>query len=484
MATDAHDASFEPALSASETWVGTNPDDASPVTLTDDDLHNTCYIQGNVPDQQTALCQRLCVQWAHAGRGFCYINSRGPELLDLLYALPASRLEDIVWIDLDRRDLSDHFDVPIGKRVCVEPLDGPDPTIDDIELNRGPITGRIADLMDVFSDTEHFDWNVATVLSALLSGILQDDDRTVSGESGVINRFLGAHLEGDFDELLTLVPDEDRQTVRVQLQRAYDHDPEVFRKARSLFGIPTDACQYYNPLTRDTTYSFAEGVAEDAIILVTGDAPHPSEPEGLGADIAQRTTRLLTVTIVRRLWEALQTRSQEASDSGSDNQAMYPLVVDGISELLSGDGSLFRELLSNPSASPLALVASGPAPTELPDVVANDIRGYARTTITFEANATEALERSLMAHGTAPLERALENETTSAFAEEPICWVQTNREGRLVDSRRQSSVEPTRPFGPVPRQRTDTEIETALVNSVERHGTDLSWPDEMHSGPA
>ncbi len=90
MATAPDETIFARALSESPTWVGTNPDDASPVTLTDDDLLQTCYIEGTIPDQQTALCHRLCVQWAHADRGFCYISPHCGPPLDLLYALPTA----------------------------------------------------------------------------------------------------------------------------------------------------------------------------------------------------------------------------------------------------------------------------------------------------------------------------------------------------------------------------------------------------------
>lgn len=292
MATAPDETVFARALSDSLTWVGTNPDDGSPVTLTDNDLLQTCYIEGNVSDQQTALCHRLCVQWAHADRGFCYISPHCGPSLDLLYALPANRLEYVVWIDIARSDLCARLDVPEAEHVCVDPLDGPEDAIDRTALTRDPITGRIADLLDVFSEHETFDWNVATVWSLLLLGVLSDNERSVYGENDVLSCFVAADLEEDVDPLLELIPGVDRPTIRTHLQRAVEHDPRMFQTARALLGVPTDGLQYYNPLTRDTTYSFAEGVSDNAIILVSGGASHAAD--NLGMDIARSATYLLT----------------------------------------------------------------------------------------------------------------------------------------------------------------------------------------------
>jgi len=106
-----------------------------------------------------------------------------------------------------------------------------------------------------------------------------------------------------------------------------------------------------------------------------------------------------------------------------------------------------------------------------------DIREHVGTMITFEADATEGIQRSLLSQDTTTLERALEQEATNAVADAPVCWVQTNRTGMLVGDPRQTAPVPARPFGPVSRAHTDEVIETALTRSVQRHGRDLSWPN-------
>ncbi|WP_227375253.1 hypothetical protein [Haladaptatus halobius] len=221
---------------------------------------------------------------------------------------------------------------------------------------------------------------------------------------------------------------------------------------------------------------------------MSGDAPDADN--GLGTDIARSATHLLTMTIVRRLWETLQTMSDSSADSdenqthkpGNEDSYYYPLVLDGISHLLPGAGTLFREVLSNCSRTPLAFVVSGPSPSQFSDTVAIAIRDHARTMITFEEDATDAITRSLLSPGTAPIERSLSTEQESAIGEAPVCWVETNRSGTLVGYPPQSSKEPALPFGPVARHRRDSEIEAALTRGLERYGVDLSWPDESADG--
>jgi len=179
--------------------------------------------------------------------------------------------------------------------------------------------------------------------------------------------------------------------------------------------------------------------------------------------------------VIRRLWEALQTRAGSASET--ESQSVYPLVVDGVGKLCAGDATLFREMLSNRAETSLALVGSGPEMNALPEELALDINDHVGTKIPFEENATEGIQRSLLSQDTATMERALETEATNAVADAPVCWVQKGREGVLGGSR-QSTTVPVRPFGAVPRQRTDEEIEAALTRSVQSHGRDLSWPDE------
>lgn len=476
MTTDAPDPAFETALSAAETWVGTHPEEGTAVALTNGELRNSCYVQGAVPEQQTALCQRLCLQWAHAGLGFCYVHAGGPELLDLVYALPADRLDDIVWIDLDRQDICSHLSVPKTQVVCLEAFDGPEPPVRERGLISDPIDGRLADLMDICSERDEFDWNVATLLSAVLPSVFRDDDLTMFGDPGVSSAFMSAQHATDTTPLLELVPSNERETIGVQLKRAFEHDPNAVLKAKLLLSTPVDRLQYYNPLGGETTYSFSEGLEENAIVLVRGDFPSPHEPNGLGAEIAASATQLLTLTVLRRLWEALQARAESGPET--ETQPVYPLVVDGMGELCAGDGSLFRELLSNQAETPLALIGSGPETNALPEELALEINDHAGIMITFEEHATEGIQRSLVSQDTATMERALANEATNAVADAPVCWVQTNREGVLVGKSRQSETMPVRPFGAVSRQRTDSEVETALTQSVQSHGRNLSWPDE------
>jgi len=87
---------------------------------------------------------------------------------------------------------------------------------------------------------------------------------------------------------------------------------------------------------------------------------------------------------------------------------VYPLVIDGVEALLSGEARLFRELCANRDATPLSLIMSGPDPATFPDALEVDIREHAGTMITFEADATEGIQRSLLSQDTATLERALE----------------------------------------------------------------------------
>jgi len=86
-----------PQSSFPETVVGRDPDALDGrVTLPAAEIEAGCYVEGDVPQKQTALMHNWCVQWAEAGHGFCYVHARSPAVRDLLSRLPAHRLEDVV----------------------------------------------------------------------------------------------------------------------------------------------------------------------------------------------------------------------------------------------------------------------------------------------------------------------------------------------------------------------------------------------------
>lgn len=446
-----------------ETTVGQDPDDfETPVTLDAAALAGGGYVTADDQQRRTALLQDWCVQWAEQGLGFCYVHPRGPEPQELLARLPDERLDDVVWIDFGRDSLPDRFDVPAQKRVCIDALEGVEDGIEPSTLHTDPITARTTDYVAACSDHRMFDWNVARILTTVLPWVLGESGPGVHEVRPAIGQ---AGTAGTIDRLLELQPDGPDPTARAQLTQALDVDRKSFTTASQCLGWPRDPFPS-NPLVGETTYPPGRALTEGRILLVTGALP-TTDAEEPQYDAHRLGTPVLIANVVQRLWEAAQChRTGEP----------FPLVLDGLVDLVPEPGVRLREILEQGTDTPLDLVASGPSREALPKGLGRTVSEHVDTQIVRVAGGTSEDDRSAVTGDTTIAERYLEREASGVVGEGPLWWVRTGTAGTITSNpRAKVRSRPAVPRDPPTARRDPEGVARAIGRSVDRYGAEPAW---------
>ncbi|WP_336135369.1 hypothetical protein [Natronomonas amylolytica] len=452
------------------TVVGRNPDDLTQrVTLPDGALDAGCYVEGAETHTQTGLLQSWCVQWAEAGHGFCYVHPRGPEPFDLLRRLPEHRLDDVVWVDIDRRKNVRRYGLPPLTRVAIDQFDVP--SSDGYRID--PVTLRVNAYLDAYAADSKFDWVTASVLQAVLPTLCSKDVQVTE----VTRALRKAELDGALEPIERCLTGsaEPRSVFRTARAR----DPTAFVRAASMLGMPRDPYPE-NPLMLETTYDPANAIRNDDILLVTGAIP-PAEGQLDGAP-RPIGTRLLIAAICARLWEGAKTA---AADTG-----LFPLVLEGLGDIATGEGDLYRQLLAKRADEPLAPVYSGPTTTALPDPLRYAIGDHVGTRLVVAGQPDAAshpgqpdesgheISDALPTPSLDAVERYLQQEATGAVGEGTLCWLQTDAAGRLVGiDDLDQSMRPVRPPSMPETRHNPTVAAEAITASVRRHGAEPTYMD-------
>lgn len=460
---------------SSATTLGPDPADPSAaISLPEAAFGNGTYVEGDDPGLQGALLDSWCVQWAEAGYGFCYVHPGGSAPRELLARLPAERLDDVVWIDVDRSRLAEHLRVPIQTHVTVDAFDAPEPDPDTYE--RDPVNARVNAYLDAFSEHPEFDWNVGRVLSSVLPAIfLRADVRP-----GDVRRALESPgLDALSETFADGSGEHDRET-RQALAAARRATSGVLDRADDPSGDAAwllDQLSEPNPddlLVGDGSYDVGRALLEDDIVIVSGAAVSPEDALWRG-DLERLRTHILVAALVCRL--------QEAAAFAPPGSGMFPVVIDGLADLAPGDGDAFQQLLRTSHEVPLAPVFSGPRPSELPESLRLAVGDHVATRIvvtdeehpepepdfdpTEEPYRTSALGLGSMD----VVDDYLAREGLSALPEAPLSWCRVNATDRAADVRTvqecvQPAIVPRRPE----RRRPPHQVAAVVARSVDRHG--------------
>ena len=441
------------------------------VRLPDGALDDGCYVEGPESHRQTALVHSWCVQWAEAGYGFMYVHPQGPDPHELLARLPDDRLDDVVWIDVNRRRISPVLDVPPLRRVTVDPFDIPDR--DHEALTVDPVNTRTSAYMDAFSEQSAFDWRVAHVLSAVLPARFIRDDVGISDVNSAV----------EVDSLVELCasqasPDSNAGQELAIIKRAmhgiFDREGSAARDAGELIRLLYEAYTQ-NPFMDDTSYDIGDALSEGHIVLVTGN---------WATEGAQLRTRLLVAALCCRLIEA-------ATISGVDGPT-FPVVFNRIGELYAGEGDLEQRLMRLSDRLPIAPVFSGPPKDHLEQslrdfvniefdtrVVVADPHAH-RPDSRFDGERLN-LSSSLITWELEAVERYLQREASGTVAEGPLCWLRTGCTNRLVGADGvDQSMEPALAPDPPEKRHSPEAVAEAITRSLERRGVEpLGWSEHF-----
>lgn len=373
---------------------------------------------------KTKLLQSLLVQLAARGRGFCFIEERDGDAVQLLGQLPDHRLEDVLWIESEPQTLSS--DVPDWRRIRFSPLAGFGPDADAKTLRA--VAGDLVDLarQGLDGDSASFPDQPRAVLFPALA----DPDIDTIGE---LERVIAkeAHPEkGNALQHRSISTPGDPAAIREAIQAAKTADSgepapiSVLRRGLQQYGSEAiSQC-----LVPDSGLDISRAVDKDKIIIVSGRN--------------RKAFPAIQTTLLRRFWLAAQQQETAA------RPVPYPIVLDGLATSLPGAGSALRDCLRLESER-FGLLVGGLAPEVHPDSIESALRNHVETmlvTRTTYGGPLETFEQSGF--------------DTTGTAHEPLAggcfWL---HRGKTTDPLRVQS------FPQLPQQRTDAEIDDAIQAS-------------------
>lgn len=305
------------------------------------------------PDRETRmeLLHQQLIQVAAQDRGFCYLHSGTHTPRALLAKLPDHRLDDVIWLDLERTSRQRAaLDCHPNQRITVDPLAISDVPATPDDPCMPPALARVTDILDIVEPSRRADWATLSLLETTLTVAVERGDSLRD-----VELWLGAArgLTDDPNRLhRTAARVDDR--LATAMTTAYRRDPRAIERADDLMSAFTTAPN--DKVFRDSTgISVADAVQDDAIIIVAGSGA--SNEFGHRTTLPDRTwgTQLLAAATVRRLWETLQATRASRTEP-------YPIAVDGVDRLFARDATIRRELLTHHERTPATPWLTGPAP--------------------------------------------------------------------------------------------------------------------------
>ncbi|WP_178917843.1 hypothetical protein [Natronomonas gomsonensis] len=336
------------------------------------------------------------------------------------------------------------------------------------------MTLRTSAYLDVFTAEDQFNWLSGAILQTILPKLLSSTERYLDATMALRR----ADRENSPRPLERWLAENDDVATQSRYQSPFNlacnRDPTVFPEASLLLGLPMDPYPE-NPLNEETTYDPARAVENDNIVLVTGSIS--ATEDRLDDDSRRLGSRLLIAAICARLWEGAQTASA--------GRAAFPLVVEGIDEIVTGDGDLYRKLVTKTDTCPLAPVFSGPACRELPEhlrigidesvdtrLVVVSSRDYATVSDDESGSISDALLTTSLDAFADYLKRAEE----ASVAEGALCWLRTDDAGVLVGmDDLDTSMTPVVPVSMPETRQSHTGAAETITASVNRHGEEKTF---------
>lgn len=107
-------------------WIGVTEKDGKDVSLPYSLLFRHVFIGGLTGMGKSTLEKNIVQQHIYAGKGVCYIDPKGDDVLDILMAVPKERWDDVIFISPG----SDAFRKQVGFNLLETHTDPGDPGFD------------------------------------------------------------------------------------------------------------------------------------------------------------------------------------------------------------------------------------------------------------------------------------------------------------------------------------------------------------------
>ena len=267
-------------------WVGATERDGKDVSLPYSLLFRHVFVGGLTGMGKSTLLKNITQQHIYAGKGVCFIDPKGDDILDILMSIPKERWDDVVFIAPG----DDAFRKRVGFNLLETHAEEGEPGFD------AEVEGIVNDLKALLAADDYWGPRMDGIASNMLRGMIRHEfDFTLADMFGALldeeSRAEYANLIRASDEDLSFI-----QGYTDKIAELEDTDLDAIRRRLKDWVEEPTMRQIVGQ--RDAKISIPEAVEDEKIILVKNDLPE--EPK-----------EAVATAILRQVWTAVNSRASE-----------------------------------------------------------------------------------------------------------------------------------------------------------------------------
>jgi hypothetical protein len=305
-------------------WVGATERDGKDVSLPYDLLFRHVFIGGLTGMGKSTFEKNIVHQHIYAGKGVCYIDPKGDDVLDILMSIPKERWDDVIFISPG----SAAFTKQVGFNLLETHTDPGDPGFD------GEVEGIVNDLKALLAADDYWGPRMDGIASNMLRGMIRHEfEFTIADMFGAL---LDEESRAEYANLIR-ASDEDLSFIQGYTDKIAELDDvdldAIRRRLKDWVEEPT---MRQIVAQRDAKTSIPEAVENEKIILVNNNLP--DEPK-----------EAVATAILRQIWTAVDSRPSDRdrlmqdmaeADEGGVGDLDEEAIDEAVREHEDGGGSL------------------------------------------------------------------------------------------------------------------------------------------------
>jgi len=305
-------------------WIGATERDNKDVSLPYDLLFRHLFVGGLTGMGKSTLLKNIVQQHIYAGKGVCFIDPKGDDVLDILMSVPRERWDDVIFISPG----DDAFRKRVGFNLLETHTEPGEPGFD------AEVEGIVNDLKALLASDDYWGPLMDGVASNMLRGMIRHEfDFTLADMFGALldeeSRAEYANLIAASDEDLSFI-----QGYTDKIAELEDIDLDAIR--RRLKDWVEEPTMRQIVAQRDAQISIPQAVEDEKIILVNNNLP--DEPK-----------EAVATAILRQVWTAVDSRPSDRdqliqdiaeADEGGVGDLDEPAIDETIREHEENGGSL------------------------------------------------------------------------------------------------------------------------------------------------
>lgn len=286
-------------------WVGTTERDGKDVSLPYSLLFRHVGIFGLTGMGKSTAEKNIVQQHIYAGKGVCYVDPKGDDVLDILMSIPKERWDDVVYVSPG----SDAFKKRIGFNLLETHTEEGDP-----RFNK-EVEGIVNDLKALLGAGDYWGPRMDGVASNMLRGMIRHEfEFTLADMFGAL---LDEESRAEYANLIR-ASDEDLSFIQGYTDKIAElDDTDLDALRRRLKDWVEEPIMRQIIAQRDAKVSIPDAVDDEKIILVNNNLP--DEPQ-----------EAVATAVLRQIWSAVDARPSERDQL---MQKMAEADAGGIGEL-------------------------------------------------------------------------------------------------------------------------------------------------------